>query len=730
MKVSLSVVAPCFNEEKNVRELVRRILATFARGGIEGEIVLVDDGSTDGTSQQLQELEQAHESVRPVFHHKNCGIAEAWKTGLEASRGDYVCLIDSDLQYLPEDILRLYKEILYSHADLVQGVRSEIGLKPDLRFYYSRILNSILNGLFKMRSRDNKSGFVLCRRNVLKEILERHYHYQYFQTFITVAAVAKGFSIREVETLFQPRKRGSSFINRFPVKVIGGVTADLIKGLFEYRLRQPFVSFESFFLQENPPDRDSDNTLPGWRRIWWKIFLWLMPFHHWMITSRAGRFYDTLQRTQWLSSEQIRKLQDQKLQRLIHHAYDHVSYYRNLFDERGLKPTDIETIDDLSKIPFLTKDDVRSNLYFSLLSDTYDKKRVLKISTSGSTGEPFVCYADQRQLEQRWAATQRSMEWTGYRFGDRQIRLWHQTVGMNLSQIIRERIDSFFNRRMFIPAYQMSEKNIVNTIRRIDKFRPALLDGYAESFNLLALWTKNIPILKARPKGIISSAQVLPNQSRKVIEKAFHCPVFDKYGSREFSGIAYQCGYHEGHHIVAENYIVELLKDGRRAQPGETGEIVITDLNNYCMPMIRYRIGDLAVAIDPAKECSCGRRLPLIGNIEGRVQAVIVDENGLYLPGTFFAHFFKDYDRLVRQYQIVQDEDGQITLKIVKAEDYDEDEFQKMIHRLNLHLGRKASIDIEFVRHIAMVRTGKQQGSISRMKIDFQELAVQPKGRR
>ncbi len=723
MKCQLSVIAPCYNEEKNIRELVRRVTSTFDKGNILGEIVLVDDGSTDGTGDLLREIAQTHSNIRTVFHQNNKGIAVAWESGLQTSSGYYTCLIDSDLQYVPEDILRLYREILYSHSDVIQGIRSEIGLQPDVRFYYSRFLNFLLNFLFGMNSRDNKSGFVLSRREVLKEILEHHYCYHYFQTFITVAARAKGFTVREVETLFQPRKRGISFISRFPLKIIAGTLVDLVTGLFEYRLRRPFSCPETTLLRQTTLIRNNENTLPGWRKWWWKVYLWLMPLHHWMITSRAGKFYDALQDTQWLSTEQIKSLQEQKLQRLIHHAYDHVAYYRDLFDKKGIKPTDVESVEGLQKIPLLSKDDVRSNLYFSLLSDTYDKRRVLKVSTSGSTGEPFICYADQRQLEQRWAATQRSLEWTGYRFGDRQVRLWHQTVGMKWSQIIRERIDAFLNRRLFIPAFQMSEANIVQTIRKIDQYQPALLDGYAESFNLLALYSKNVPIGKARPKGIVSSAQILPLQSRKAIEEAFHCSVFDKYGSREFSGIAYECSAHQGRHIVAENYIVEILKDGRPAQPGETGEIVITDLNNYCMPMIRYRIGDLAVAVNPTQKCSCGRGLPLIGKIEGRVQAIIVNAEGVYLPGTFFAHLFKDYDQLVRQYQIIQDEEGLITLKIVKAEDYDEDEFQMMIQNLRVHLGHKTSLSIEFVTHIPMVHTGKQQGSISRLKIDLQETA-------
>ena len=196
---------------------------------------------------------------------------------------------------------------------------------------------------------------------------------------------------------------------------------------------------------------------------------------------------------------------------------------------------------------------------------------------------------------------------------------------------------------------------------KLKRFDPVLIDGYAESFNFLAHYIKHHGLQGISPKGIISSAQALPDQSREVIESAFGCRVFDKYGSREFSGIAYRVRGGDGHLVVAENYIVEILKEGRPARPGELGEVVITDLNNRCMPLIRYRVGDLAVAMDSSEPSRCGRGLPRIGRIEGRAQAVIVGANGNYLPGTFFMHYFKDFDYIVRQFQIIQQDVGSLT---------------------------------------------------------------------
>ena len=246
-----------------------------------------------------------------------------------------------------------------------------------------------------------------------------------------------------------------------------------------------------------------------------------MPLHAWLISHNVKTYYEQLKRSQWLTPEQIREIQERKVRELIHQAYYHVGYYRDIFDRMGLTPADIRTIDDLEKLPLLDKKTVRQYLYFDLLSDNHDKRKMLKITTSGSTGEPFVCYADKYQLEMRWAATLRSMEWTGYRFGDRQARLWHQTIGMSFGQVMRERIDAWLSRRLFIPAYEMSDRNLPQSIAKLRKFKPMLIDGYAESFNFLAHYTNQHGLEGVKPKGIISSAQALPDQSRAVMEDGF-----------------------------------------------------------------------------------------------------------------------------------------------------------------------------------------------------------------
>jgi phenylacetate-coenzyme A ligase PaaK-like adenylate-forming protein len=719
MTPQVSVVAPCLNEAPNLTELVARLDRIFQRKGIAGEVVLVDDGSADDTAAVLERLAREYPCLTTVRHPVNRGIEAAWRSGVRAASGAYVCLIDADLQNQPEDVHRLLREIRLSGVDLVQGYRSSIGRIRGLRYVLSRGLNWILNSAFKMRQRDSKSGFVIARREVLEDVLHHRYRYRYYQSFITVAAACKGYTLREIETLFEERLLGRSFLPSLPVVVVFWCLVDVAKAWVEFRLSPKREGELADFLRDHPPAR-RDPPLRGWRAALFRLFFLTMPLHKWMISRQARHYYEELKQSQWLTPAEIRALQERKLRRLVSQAYHHVGYWRERMDALGLSPSDVQTLDDLHKLPFLTKDDVRVHLYFDLLSDNHDKRRIQKISTSGSTGEPFVCYADVHQLEIRWAATQRSLEWTGYHFGDRTARLWHQTLGLSRTQILRERLDAWFNRRLFVPAFEMTDDNISRSVDALKRHRPVLIDGYAESFNFLAYYIRNHGLEGLRPRGIISSAQALPDASRETIERTFGCGVFDKYGSREFSGIAYECERHDGHHVVAESYVVEILKDGRPARPGELGEVVITDLNNLCMPLIRYRVGDLAVAMDATVVCGCGRGLSRIGRIEGRVQAIIVGENGAYLPGTFFAHLFKDYEHIIRQYQVVQERRGAIRLRIIKGLRFDEGSFDELLAVLRRYLGQGMTIDVEFTDRIPMVRTGKHQGAISHLGLDLQ----------
>lgn len=718
MQTELAVIVPCLNEDENLERLVNQILEAASESNVATQVVLIDDGSIDFTWSEIERLETLHPEVLGVRHDANLGIAAAWRSGLAAHSARYSCFIDADLQNAPKDIYTLYDKLLESEADIAQGVRSMVGRRRDWRWVLSRSLNLLLNLTFRMRASDSKSGFVVAPSVVLRDIVNPRKKYRHFQTFISVAAQNKGYSIVEIDTAFSERRSGRSFISGRTMRVVLAVLLDFVPALLEFTGRHHPYLLGIGPLQLTAKRRSHPYT--GWRRVLFELYFATMPLHKWFIRRSARQLYLELKASEWLSREELADLQLAKLQRLALHAHNHVPLYRQRMRSVGIDPLNIHSVDDLRSLPLLGKEDVRENLYFDLFAVDHDEKDLLKITTSGSTGEPFTTYADRYQLEMRMATTLRALEWTGWRFGDRQARLWHQTLGMSKSQVLRERLDALFMRRLFVPAFEISPKNIEAFVQRIRNHDPVLVDGYAESLNFLATYVKSGHSAGFSPRAMMSSAQALPQSTRTAIEEGFGTRVFDKYGSREFSGIAYQCASSNDYHVMDESYIVEILVDGRPAQPGETGEVVITDLNNFAVPLIRYRIGDLAQEVDNTGPCACGRSLRRIGSIQGRTQAIVHCMDGTWIPGTFFAHFFKDHEEVVRQFQVVQERKGEFILRVVLAENARTHELGPVLEQLGTYVG-DTHVTVEFVDEIPLIRTGKRSPVVSTVVQDFQD---------
>jgi phenylacetate-CoA ligase len=226
--VALSVIAPCFNEGVNIDALADRTLGMLDSIGVSGELVLVDDGSADDTEVRIRDRSTKDVRVRGVFHQRNQGIEAAWCSGLTAAVGRLVCLIDADLQNRPEDIAVMMAAYRPESHDLIQAVRHPAWKQERCRVF-TRGLNFLLNRSFGMRMRDNKSGFILCRREVLQAILQHRFHYRYFQSFIGVAAHQRGFTIAEVDTTFDLRCGGRSFLPHRPVRVSMRILWELAK---------------------------------------------------------------------------------------------------------------------------------------------------------------------------------------------------------------------------------------------------------------------------------------------------------------------------------------------------------------------------------------------------------------------------------------------------------------------------------------------------------------------
>jgi glycosyltransferase involved in cell wall biosynthesis len=232
--VRLSIVAPCFNEADNLDELVARVGAAMDGLPFASELVLVDDGSADGTWAAMRRLARREPRLVLRRHGTNRGIVPAWRTAVEAARAELVCVIDADLQYRPEDIARLLAAREGAGAEVSQGARRYEWPERSSRYWLSRGFNALVNGAFGMSLPDNKSAFLVCRREVLAEALAFRGRYHAWQNLVMVSLYARGHRSVSVETAFEPRRRGASFLADFPVRHGVRSLLDVAVALREY----------------------------------------------------------------------------------------------------------------------------------------------------------------------------------------------------------------------------------------------------------------------------------------------------------------------------------------------------------------------------------------------------------------------------------------------------------------------------------------------------------------
>lgn len=417
-----------------------------------------------------------------------------------------------------------------------------------------------------------------------------------------------------------------------------------------------------------------------------------------------------LERTQWLSRDELKMSQEERLQALIRHAYENVPFYYNIFQERKLTPRDIKTTDDLVKLPILTRSDVRQN-FDNLMAKNYNPRRAKPGATGGTTGEPLR-FMKQEDVGWEWGAFYRGMKWYGIEAGDKQALFWSVPIYSSGLASVMANVGRFLRNSVLLSAFEMSEEKMKRFALKLRRFEPKVLIGYPSAIYIFASYIKNLGIQYIKPEVVITTAEKLYDYQKGAIKDAFDCEVFEYYGSREIASLAYECPQHHGYHISVENVVLEFTKDnGQMISPGELGKVLVTDLHNYAMPFIRYEIGDLAIPSD--RVCPCGRSLPLIESIEGRITDIIVCQHGFIL-GALFPHLLKDFS--VRQYQVIQESLDKIIIKIVPAEGFSQEQSQHIVETVQHLTGPSAEVEIDLVDDIPPSKSsGKRRVVISKV---------------
>ncbi len=416
-----------------------------------------------------------------------------------------------------------------------------------------------------------------------------------------------------------------------------------------------------------------------------------------------ARYLREFERNQYLHPDDLRKLQMLRLRQQLIAAYRYVPFYRHRMTEAGITPLDIRTHEDLRMLPVLTKRDIQDYQDLLVSSDVPANKRE-RNQTGGSTGSPLQFYMDLERGDSRMASTTRHNSWAGLRIGDWYAHLWGSRfdVGDHPDPNPAWR-QKFLYRNLTLHTAAVSEEAMMQYVGVLRQYRPRYMVAYAQSAVLFAEFCNANNIRDIQFESMIVSAEMLLPGKRQVLEGTFGGKVFNRYGCREVSVIASECEYHSGMHVNADALLVEV--EAAPNLPSGMGRVLVTDLLNRSMPLIRYEIGDLAT-LDPSMHCPCGRSLPLIGNIQGRTSDFLRLPSGRMIAGPSLALLAADMQD-VRQVQFIQSDPRHVTLKVVAGNNYGVRTEQELRRRMQPYLEDQTSLTIVTSDSIPSEPSGK-----------------------
>lgn len=424
------------------------------------------------------------------------------------------------------------------------------------------------------------------------------------------------------------------------------------------------------------------------------------------------KFIREAERAQFLPREELVQLQVRRLGALLEHAGKHCPFYVKRFADAGFDPSRIRSLSEIEKLPLLTKADIQQHRDSMTAQNMSESDRVPN-QTGGSTGSPLRFFMSPDSVYRRIANTIRHDRWAGLEPYHKGAAIWGHRRDLNAPRSTVDNLrNALFSRRVILDTSDITEEKLARFVKKLNREKPTTYVAYANSIYLIARYIKERRITGYhRPKSIITSAEVLADDQRRLLEEVFGCPVFNRYGCREFSVIASECSAHTGLHIAADTLIVEIVRNDRVCAPGELGQIVITDLHNYAMPFIRYRIEDMGVLLDT--ECTCGRTFPMMNIVGGRVTDFLVTPEGSVVSGAAMTIYFIARIPGIVQAQLVQKRQDFLILRLAVDSAFGESSGQMIADSVRRFFGPNMRYEIELVDSIPVEASGKYRFSIS-----------------
>ncbi|WP_201353790.1 phenylacetate--CoA ligase family protein [Hydrogenimonas urashimensis] len=415
--------------------------------------------------------------------------------------------------------------------------------------------------------------------------------------------------------------------------------------------------------------------------------------------------------------EILEKKQIDQLNILLNHAYKNVPYYSKIFKDLGLVQRGVVELKDLSELknfPFLTKEIIRQqkeNLY----SKDLNKRNHYVNTSGGSTGEPVKFL----QCDKYKLSNKANFELVKFLRGctpyDSTIIIWGADRDIAIGKrSLKDRFLDFQLNRVCLNSYKLSENDMINFLKILNKRPPKLIISYIQSIYELAKFAKENKIYVEKQNAIHTSAGTVYDYMRDLIEDVFQCKIFNHYGSREVGPIATECSAHDGLHIMMEHTIVEVVNEkGELCKPGEEGEIVVTSLHNFAMPLIRYKIGDIGI-FQEYTHCSCGCSYPKLHKVLGRSTDFFINTKDEKIYGAYFTHIFY-FRNWIEKFQVIQKTKDKILIKIVKKDKIPKNELDDIVKKIKFLMGDECEVNFEFVKDIPKTETGKFLYTISKI---------------
>ena len=414
-----------------------------------------------------------------------------------------------------------------------------------------------------------------------------------------------------------------------------------------------------------------------------------------------------------LSSDEIAELSFIKLKEMLVYCYENIPYYKEIWDKESIDVRSFTEAGDMEKLPFLTKEIIKTR-YDDLKPKMYIGDRYTK-TTGGSSGEPLKFEYSRESNDRRTAVAWRGYEWGGAKIGEKTLYLWGGDV-LPVSKVkkLKDGVYNFVFRRKILNTFNMRDDNLCWYVEQINKFKPKRIVAYTTPVVMLSEYILKHKIPIWVPGSLLTGAEGLSEEQRILINSAFKSEVYNTYGSREVMLMASECEYHSGLHITSDHLYLEVVARCGVNVTGEQGEVVVTDLHNYFMPLIRYKNGDLATYGE--KECKCGLPFPKLHEINGRVLSIIKTKSGIILPGEYFPHLIKDFDE-VSGYQVVQENYDEVIVRIILRNGAKKSEsMQLLCEVIQKKLNYELQVKIEFVEYLEKTLSGKTLPVISRIQ--------------